>query len=103
MIFTPPPEGLARPADVDVSDLTDARRTGPARWLDANTLEIPFDAEPTDIEREAITRRLLTRDDDEESSVTRMQAALDGLTGTDPLTEAVRLLLADRLAFLTST
>jgi hypothetical protein len=52
---------LAAHADsVDLSDLTNAHRTGPAFWDpdEAGVLEIPFDRDLTDAERDAITNRL---------------------------------------------
>ena len=100
MIFTPPSGGVVRSADTDVSDLTSAKRAGDAHWVDETTIEIPFDPEPTDAEQELIVRRLLTRDGAEETAVCAMQAVLDSLTETDPLTTAVRLLLNDRLGRL---
>lgn len=100
MIVTPPPEGLARPADTDVSDLTSAKRNGPAKWIDETTIEIPFKTEPTEAEQELIVRRLLTRDEAEETQTETMQTILAKVTGTDAVSQAVRLLLQDRLAFL---
>lgn len=56
-------ERLARPVDdTDLSDLTTARRTGPARWVpdEVNVLEIPFDRDLTATEQEAVLLRLTT-------------------------------------------
>lgn len=52
---------LAGHADsTDLTDLTDAQRTGPAYWLpdEVGVLEIPFDRDLTDDEVAAITDRL---------------------------------------------
>jgi len=73
---------LARPADVDLSDLTTANRVGPAHWVDDTTLEIPFDRELTTAETAAIRNRLIT---------------------PDASMEQVRQLLADYIAKPTTT
>lgn len=78
MIIQVPPGALLRPADTDLSDLTDCVRTGPARWVTGG-LEIPFEPEPSEAEQAAIRRRLLTRDADDEAEVAEMQLALANL------------------------
>lgn len=65
---------LARPADVDLSDLTTARPTGPARWIGPDRLVIPMDAEPTAEEAEAIRVRLTSPNGTSDTETLRRQA-----------------------------
>ena len=67
---------LARAADVDVSDLTTAKRTGRARWVSPTRLSIPFDKDPTPAEVAAIRRRLTTATPEEEALVASMESSL---------------------------
>lgn len=100
-VIVTPSVGLLRPADVDVSDLTNSERIGPPYWDADGALVIPFDPEPTENEQARIRRRLLTVDAAHETEVATMQealAALDGRTGA--IAEGLRLLLN---AHLTST
>lgn len=56
---------LARNVDaVDLSDLTTAKRTGPAEWVSAGVLDIPFDRVLTTVEVAAITLRLTNKTND---------------------------------------
>ena len=90
---------LRGPSAVDLSDLTASCMTGDAAWVDATTLDIPFDTEPTATERAAIVRRLLTRDAAHEAQVKAMQEALAALpvSPTSPTERAVVLLLRAEL------
>lgn len=65
---------LARPADTDLSDLTSARPTGPARWIGPDRLEIPMDAEPTPEEADAIRVRLTSENGTSDTEQLRRQA-----------------------------
>jgi hypothetical protein len=104
MILHVPEGGLSRSSDVDLSDLTTAARAGGASWVGDQTLEIPFDTEPTDAEQAAIRLRLLTRDAAHEAQVKAMRSALTELRAspTTPreLADAVALLLEVELGDL---
>lgn len=59
---------VARPVDqTDLSDLTTARRTGPATWTEDGQLDIPFSRALTPTEVAAIVTRLTTVDSGEET------------------------------------
>ena len=64
--------------DTDLSDLTTAKRTGPAMWTE-NGLEIPFSRTLTDSEVAAITRRLTSADGAEE----QLRAVLTSASSSD--------------------
>lgn len=71
--------GLSRPVDdLDFSDITSARRTGPARWSGENELEIPFDRPLTAAEETAVRRRVVATDDTEEQLYALLDAAISG-------------------------
>lgn len=97
--------GMQRPAEgLNFSDLTSAVVVGAFRWLGEGLLEIPFDPEPTPAEQDAIRRRLLTRDEAQETRLVRMREVADALADDDrPLAKGVRLLLEERLAQLKET
>ena len=71
-------EALARPASVDIADLTAAKRTGDPSWVGPGELLIPLDREPPATEAAAIKRRLTTADSEEEA----LQAAVEAHEGT---------------------
>lgn len=68
------PENLLRRPDADLSDLTASTRTGAPFWDPdaADVLVIPFSTDPPSSERDAIRRRLVTRDAADETRLTQM-------------------------------
>lgn len=70
---------LRREVDaVDLSDLTDAERSGPAYWdpeADVATLVVPVDPSATAAEAKAIRRRLVTKDAADERQLLDLIAA----------------------------
>jgi len=73
--------------DTDLSDLTTAKRTGPAMWTE-NGLEIPFSRTLTDSEVAAITRRLTSADGAEE----QLRAVLTSSSTTSDTAALLRAL-----------
>ena len=67
---------LVRPADVDVSDLTTAKRTGLPEWVKDGVLEIPFDRRLSGVEVAAVKLRLTTADAAEEALHRQLAAYL---------------------------
>lgn len=86
---------VVRPVDdTDLSDLTTAKRLGPAAWASDGVLEIPFDRPLTDAETAAIERRLTTRDGDEEQQRATLEAYLSLTSPTTAQTrDALRALI----------
>lgn len=73
---------LPRAADsVDISDLTTAKRSGPAVWVDDGVLEVPFDRDLTQTEIDAIRLRLMSESSSEEGD---RKAAANYLALTSP-------------------
>ena len=72
--------------DIDLTDLTSATRTAPARWVEceehgaADCLLIPLDAEPTANEQAAIRRRLVTVDADDEARLASLRLLREAAT-----------------------
>lgn len=77
------PNGMLKRADADLSDLTASQRTGTAYWdpQQVDVLVIPLDPEPTPEEAEAIRRRLVTADADDEAHLSDLLAARGNATG----------------------
>lgn len=90
---------IRRPAGadgIDLDDLTDSTRTGPAYWHpeQPDALVIPLDPEPSDDEAAAIRRRLVSVDAADESRLVELLDAAD-----DPLTPIwAKLTLQSELA-----
>ena len=80
----------------DLSDITDAARSGSAYWSDEepDALVIPLDREPTEAQARKIRRRLVTADADDEAHLGELVAA-----HADPQAPAwARLALAAQIA-----
>lgn len=75
-MLIPVPFVLRSVDDVDLSDVTDAVRTGPAVWVDGG-LEVPFDRDLTPDEVTAIARRLMSVDATEEQQWIAVETYLD--------------------------
>lgn len=79
------PNGMLKRAvdETDLSDLTASQRTGEAYWdpEQVDVLVIPLDPEPTPEEAEAIRRRLVTADPDDEAHLYDLLAARENATG----------------------
>lgn len=78
--------------NVDLTDITTATRTGPARWVDATTLDVPLDRDLTPSEATLLIRRITARNPTEETRAAAIDdavAELDTLAGgTGSLTAA---------------
>lgn len=76
------PNNLLKRGGADLSDLTDSCQTGPAYWdpemLDV--LVVPLDPEPTAAEQDAIRRRLVTVDADDEARYADLLAMRESAT-----------------------
>jgi hypothetical protein len=90
-------QALARDADTDVSDLTSAKRTGPAVWAEGgNGLDIPFDRPLSAAEVEAVTVRLTSATTTEETFRTSAVAYL-ALSNPSPGDNTAQLQRVTRL------
>lgn len=76
------PDGLAKRADADVSDLTGCKRVGEQYWEPGDVLVVPMDKMPPAAERAAIRRRMVTADAADERRLLKLLQAR-ALTG-DP-------------------
>lgn len=83
--------------DTDFADLTTAKRTGSAVWVDDGVLEIPFDRDLTPAEADAVALRLTTQDSAEEQLRKALEAYLQLTSPTAAQNAAVLKPLA-RLA-----
>lgn len=68
------PDGLLKRAVADLSDLTASQRSGEPYWADdeIDVLVVPMDPEPSEAEQEAIRRRLVSEDADDEARLYRL-------------------------------
>lgn len=94
----------ARDVDsLDLSDLTTAQRTGPARWVGEDRLEVPFDRDLTADEAEAVRVRITSENGTSDTENLRraalaaFRANRDYLAVASPTSAQVR----DQVAALT--